>query len=226
MPIIKDYKADRMKYRNDEDPYNYMAKIVLGMNVYHWRKYRGLSQQELAEKSKTTQSIISEMEDDESNPTMDVLSRIAKALQISVALLTKENFNWQFFEALDYFISKIKGIDMLKLMKLAYFADLEAEKMFGYKLTWLNYIRRYAWPFTPDIYIANEFFEKEGDKFVQKQNIAKRVALTKDEEKFLDKIVKKYWALSSKEIRDLSYTTKPMKWCTKQNEYKMGEVIF
>jgi len=226
MPILKDYTPDWIKYRNDEDPYNYKAKIPLSINLYHRRKYRWMSQQELAEKSKTTQSIISEMEDAEGNPTMDVLSRIAQALKTSVELLTKQSFDRQFFEAMDYFISKIKGVDILKLMKLAYFTDLEANTISGRKLTWLNYIRRFAWPFTPDIYIANQFFEKKGDKFVQKQNIAKRVALTRDDEKFLDKIIKKYWHLTSAEIRDLSYTTPPMKGCTKTNEHKMWEVIF
>jgi len=94
-----------------------------------------MSQQELAEKSKTTQSIISEMEDAEGNPTMDVLSRIAQALKTSVELLTKQSFDRQFFEAMDYFISKIKGVDILKLMKLAYFTDLEVNTISGRKLT-------------------------------------------------------------------------------------------
>jgi uncharacterized phage-associated protein len=123
-------------------------------------------------------------------------------------------------------VSKIKGVDILKLMKLMFFADLDAYNVFWQKFTWLKYYRRYAGPFNSDIYIADSFFEKDNQEFKNKQNLIKRVALTKDDEKFLDKIVEKYGKLSPTEIRDLSYKTEPMKGCTKTNEYKMWEKIF
>jgi hypothetical protein len=52
-----------------------------------------------------------------------MLGRIADVLDIKMEYLTKENFNRRFFEALDYFISKLEKIDILKLMKLIYFAE-------------------------------------------------------------------------------------------------------
>jgi transcriptional regulator with XRE-family HTH domain len=84
----------------------------------------------LAKKANITQSIVSELEDGDYNPTVDVLNRIANALGIKIDLLAKENFNRRFFETLDYFVSKIKGVDILKLMKLMFFADLDAYNVF------------------------------------------------------------------------------------------------
>lgn len=227
MPIIKNHKPERTKFlSNKEESSKIRTQLIVWMNLYHWRKYKWFSQEELAKKASITQSIVSELEDGDYNPTVDVLNRIANALGIKIDLLTRENFNWKFFESLDYFVSKIKNVDILKLMKLMFFADLDAYNIYWHKLTWLEYYRRYAWPFNNNIYIADSFFEKENKEFKNKQNLNKRIALTKDDEKFLDRVIEKYGKLSSTEIRDLSYKTEPMKGCKKTNEYKMWEKVF
>jgi flagellar biosynthesis regulator FlbT len=61
------------------------------------------------------------------------LSKIAKALSIKIEYLTKEQFNRKFFEALAYFLSKVKDIDVLKAMKMIYFSDLKSYEILGYK---------------------------------------------------------------------------------------------
>ncbi|MDR0860256.1 MAG: helix-turn-helix transcriptional regulator [Candidatus Peribacteria bacterium] len=72
-----------------------------------------------------TQSIVSELEAGEYNPSIEVLTKIADALEISIEYFTKENFNRRFLETLDYFISHLPTVDILKLMKLVYFADIQ-----------------------------------------------------------------------------------------------------
>lgn len=226
MPIITKQPEWTKTLSDDDFSRTVRNQLIVWSNIFHWRKYRWLSQQELAEKAKITQAIISELENGDYNPSMEMLTRIADALSLKLETLTKEKFNWKFFEALNFFISKIKNVDILKLMKLMYFTDLEAYDFLGYKLTGMEYYRWHAWPFNNNIYIANEVFQKNDKWFEQKQNLEKNVALTKDDEKFLDKIVEKYWSMWSTEIRDKSYETKPMEWCTKTNGHKMGEKIF
>lgn len=226
MPILTT-TPEWTKYLSDDDfSRTIRNQLIVWSNIFHWRKYRWLSQEELAKKAKITQAIVSELEGWDYNPSMELLAKISNALQIKIELLTKEKFNRRFFEALDYFVSRLKDVDVLKLMKLIYFADLNSQQDLWYKLTWLDYYRRYAWPFNSDIYIINDYFDKKGKIFENKQNLAKRIALTKEDEKFLEKIVKKYWNMSSTEIRDLSYQTEPMKGCKKTNEYKMWDKIF
>ncbi|MDR0650781.1 MAG: helix-turn-helix domain-containing protein [Candidatus Peribacteria bacterium] len=119
-------------------------QLTIGANLYHRRKYKGLSQQIVAEKAAITQSIISELEAGEYNPSIEVLTKIADALKISIEYLTKEHFNWRFLETLDYFIAHLPKVDMLKLMKLLYFTDFRYYEKNGVKFTGTNYLRRYA----------------------------------------------------------------------------------
>lgn len=204
-------------------------QIIVGNSTYHRRKYRGLSQSQLAEKAKVTQTIISELENGDYNPSIEILSKISSALHVKLEFLTKEQCNWKFFEAMDYFVSKIPDIDVLKAMKLSYFSDLESKMLLGYKLLGIEYFRRHAWPFNRDIYLMDDFFEKKDTasrKFKQQSNFKSFVALTDEDRHFLDGIIKKYGSLSSAEIRDRSYNTPPMQWCTKTNNHKMGEIVF
>jgi len=207
MPIIatKTYTIP-----NDDESKAIKTQLILGTNIYHRRKYRGMSQQQLADDAKITQAIISELENGDYNPSISLLIKIVTSLKINLELLMKEQFNWRFFEVMDYFISKIEKVDILKLLKLIYFTDYHAKDILGYKLTGIDYYRRHAGPFNSDIYIADKLFEKEKKYFVKKQNLAKRIALNKEDEKFLDKIVKEYGEYSPAEIRDKSYSTEPM----------------
>jgi hypothetical protein len=48
-------------------------------------------------------------------------------LEVEISLLTKKGINWKLLEIFDYILKKLKKIDILKAMKLAYFLDLEAK---------------------------------------------------------------------------------------------------
>ena len=145
MPIITDHQPKWLEHIGTEEQHRCIkSQLTIGSNIYHRRSYRGLSQSKLATQANITQSIVSELEGGDHNPALDMLTRIAHALAIKVEYLLKEDFNWKFIEMLDYLISKTKGVDIPKLMKLAYFADYTHQQKTGHKLTGMNYVRRHA----------------------------------------------------------------------------------
>ncbi len=184
------------------------TQITIWSNIYHRRKYKGLSQSELAKQSEVTQSIISDIENWDYNPSVDVLGRISNALGIKLELVTKEWLNWRFIEALSHFVQNVDNLDVLKAMKLSYFSDY----IWG-KILWVDYIRWYAGPFNKGIYIMEDIFEKKwsGNNFKKKQYFKTFVDLSSEDLKILDKVVNQFWKMTSKEITDLSYETEPMK---------------
>jgi transcriptional regulator with XRE-family HTH domain len=63
---------------------------ALATNLRHRRVSAGLSQEELAERTGLSQTWISRLEKGGGNPTMETLSILAKAFQISVCDLFEE----------------------------------------------------------------------------------------------------------------------------------------
>jgi transcriptional regulator with XRE-family HTH domain len=100
-----------------------------------------LSQQELAKKSELTQSIISELENGDYNPSLEVLSKIATAFGITPDIITKRIIFWKMIETVDYILQKTKNVDILKAMKLLFLIDYETFKNDGQKLVDLEYWR-------------------------------------------------------------------------------------
>jgi DNA-binding XRE family transcriptional regulator len=225
MPILKTKIYDLSK---DKEAQTIKTQLIVWSNVYHWRKYRWLSQSQLANNAEITQAIVSELEWGDYNPSIELLSKIAKALSIKIEYLTKEQFNRKFFEALAYFLSKVKDIDVLKAMKMIYFSDLKSYEILGYKTLWLDYFRRHAGPFNKDIYIMEDLFEKKWntDKFQSKEYIKSFVDLSNNDLKFLDKIIRQYWNMTSSEIKEASYNTKPMEWIKIWDQKMMGKKVF
>lgn len=82
----------------------------------------------MAEKAKLTQSIISELENGDYNPSLEVLQKIAIALDIDYELLTKRKITRKMIEAVDYIASKIKDLDTLKAMKMIFLIDYESSQ--------------------------------------------------------------------------------------------------
>jgi transcriptional regulator with XRE-family HTH domain len=103
-----------------------------------------LSQTQLAKDAGTTQAIISNLENGDYNPSIDLLARIAQALGVDTSLLIREALDRELIESISYFISKLtkKPLDILKAMKLLYFTDLIALSKRNEKLSHLQYIRR------------------------------------------------------------------------------------
>ena len=65
------------------------VRIRVGLNVQQARRARGVSQEELAHAAKIHQTYLSGVELGKRNPSILVLDRIAKALELDVADLTK-----------------------------------------------------------------------------------------------------------------------------------------
>ncbi len=198
--------------------------MTIGSNILHWRKYNGISQQELSQKANITQASISDIENGEWNPTIDTISKIAQALEIKMELITKNGIAWKMIEAIDYMTQRINNIDILKAMKLLYFADLESLQHNWNKIIGLQYIRRNRWPFNQDVYQLNDVFEKRGEKYNPKK-FKSYLSLTQSDQQFLDQIINHYGKYKSAELMDLSYLTPPMRWFKKWDEKWMGKVI-
>jgi transcriptional regulator with XRE-family HTH domain len=58
-----------------------------GQNVRHWRKMRGLSQEEFAHRAQLHPTYVSGIETGYRNPTVKIIARIAAALDVEPATL-------------------------------------------------------------------------------------------------------------------------------------------
>lgn len=202
-------------------------KLIVWTNIYHWRKYRWLSQSELAIKSWVTQAIISNLEKGDYNPSLEVLNRISSALDVSLELLTKTITPWKMIEAIDYLLFKIKSFDILKAMKLLYFIDLESFKKTWLKIIWINYYRRHWGPFNSDIYILESIYKKENNKdFIAENRFDNYLLLTDYDTKLIDSVLKAYWSKDWATLMNDSYNTEPMKSFKKWDNEWMWNLIF
>lgn len=225
MPIVTNYQPKWAKYLKD-DGWQQMLQLIVWGNVFHWRKYKWLSQQELSKKAKLSQSIISELENGDYNPSLEVLQKIAVALNIDYELLTKRKITWKMIEAIDYMTSKIKDIDTLKAMKMLFLIDYESRQKNKEKLIWREYRRRNRWPFNREIYDAESLFAK-GKHLVYKPIECKTyLTLEKDDKRFIDLIIEKFWHMSATNLMEYTYKLEPMKWCTVWGNERMWERVF
>ncbi|MDO8754950.1 MAG: helix-turn-helix transcriptional regulator [Anaerolineales bacterium] len=85
---IRDYDAAKAALENGEDeliPAEVVYAILDGENpIKVWREYRGLTQQQLADKVKISKPYISQIETGKRTGTTEILSAIAKALDVSL----------------------------------------------------------------------------------------------------------------------------------------------
>ena len=222
MPIIKAKWTEWDIQPNKQEVEQLTKQLRIGSNIAHIRKYRWLSQAELAKKAWTTQRIISQIESGDYNPSLDLLWRIADALEVEISFLTKKWINWKLLEIFDYILKKLWELDILKAMKLAYFLDLETK--IG---TWLNYIRWNRGPFDKNIYQLEDFFENNWYDVKNNKPFKQYLLLEQTDIKKIDEILKKYWKLTWNELMRLSYETQPMKklWASIWGEEGMGEVL-
>ena len=59
-------------------------KILIGRRIKEIRKSKGLSQEKLAEKAETSPNYLSRMERGTDNPTLDMLIKLANALEVEM----------------------------------------------------------------------------------------------------------------------------------------------
>lgn len=79
------FALEKIIEESKDHPYhrqNAELRIRLAEKVWNRRKEMGLSQADLARKVRATQSIISEIESADYNPGLELLSRIAQALNL------------------------------------------------------------------------------------------------------------------------------------------------
>ncbi|WP_162652199.1 helix-turn-helix transcriptional regulator [Lentilitoribacter sp. Alg239-R112] len=62
-----------------------------GKNVRYWRKQRGISQEEFADRAQLHPTYVSGIETGYRNPTVKIVGRIAAALNVKPADLFEEN---------------------------------------------------------------------------------------------------------------------------------------
>lgn len=66
--------------------------MSIGSNIKKWRKARGLTQVQLAEKTNLSRSYLADLERDRYNPSVETLTAISIALNISISRIV-ENKN-------------------------------------------------------------------------------------------------------------------------------------
>ncbi len=224
MPIINDQQLPREKHADQEMVSLFSFQLTVGSNMYHRRKRRGLTQTALAKKAQVTQTIISELENGDYNPSTEMITKLANALDIDRSLLTRKDIIRKMLEAIEYLLHKVKSIDVLKAMKILYLADYESLQKNNEEIIWLEYRRRNRWPFNKAIYQADDVFKKKQDTFIALE-IKNYTVLKKKDKEFLDIIAEKYGHMNSIELMKYTYQTKPMEWCTIGGSERMGEVI-
>lgn len=64
---------------------------MIGTNIRRYRKIKGFNLRDLSEKSGVGKTTISELENNKSNPSIETLGKIAKALDVPVSSLLDED---------------------------------------------------------------------------------------------------------------------------------------
>jgi DNA-binding XRE family transcriptional regulator len=93
---IRDYDDAKAELEKGEDeliPSDVVFAIIDGENpIKVWREYRGLTQQQLAGAAGISKPYLSQIETGKRNGTTEILSAIAKALEVSLdEIVRKEN---------------------------------------------------------------------------------------------------------------------------------------
>ena len=82
--LIGDSKNPVVKSNNKTDVSKEVSSMSFGKNLSRFRKEKGLTQEDLVKRSGVAISQIRRYEADNSSPTLDVVTRLAKALGVSI----------------------------------------------------------------------------------------------------------------------------------------------
>jgi len=93
-------------------------KEIFMKNLKKFRKLKGLSQRDLAEKCNLTKRIISCYETKAVNPPIDKLEKIANALEIPISDLFNEKFSFKKTQSEDIDPRIIKKLNKIKSLPL------------------------------------------------------------------------------------------------------------
>lgn len=103
----------------------------LGENIKKYRKMRGLTQQELAERANMSRSYLADVERNRYNPSVDTLKSIAKALQINSNDLLSDDPNAQLVQQNQSALSPKEERDIAKDLERV-LSDLESDQVLAF----------------------------------------------------------------------------------------------
>ncbi|MED1742235.1 helix-turn-helix transcriptional regulator [Bacillus swezeyi] len=91
--------------------------MSVGQRIRHWRKQKGYTQAQLAEKANMSRSYLADVERDRYNPSVETLSSITKALNIPLSNLLEENQHLVSESTVEYRTSEKDEKDIAKRME-------------------------------------------------------------------------------------------------------------
>ena len=89
MDDIKEFDLAMIDQDDEEIPSEIVYQLLNGENPLKvWRKFRSLTQTDLAQQADTTQAMIAMIENGKRTGTIDILNRLSEALNINIDDLT------------------------------------------------------------------------------------------------------------------------------------------
>lgn len=107
-----------------------MMRFTLGSNVKYYRKLKGLSQADLAEKVGVSTQFIKQIETNRDDPGMDTFAKISKVLEIPADYLLLETDRYFRNQALTRIFDELSELDDDDLNRILFIA----QKVQEYKL--------------------------------------------------------------------------------------------
>jgi transcriptional regulator with XRE-family HTH domain len=204
--------SDRLSAISQSDSFRTKAAghtrmILLAEKIYGRRKDLGLSQDELAERSGSTQRIISQLEHAAYAPVQgigeELYDKLANALEIEREYLMSDKIDRKTFELLSYIGRKLDWKwDIMQFMKLPYFVDLAATEKLGFQISNFSYVRYEYGPFDKKIYAYRALFEQA--------TFDVRYSYIQDFLAIIEDTLNAVPAQNGDALKKLSYETKPM----------------
>ncbi len=205
---------DLKQLKNSKEYKDYKEKnyrlLLLWEKIYTRRKDLWLTQADLRLIARIPQNKISDLEHANYwEPKFELLTRLAKALEVPVEYLQLDSIDRKTVELYNYIFSKLKNFpDIMQSMKIPYFIDLEFLKNFWKKLTNFQYVRWHYWPFDKKVYDYQKLFSNYHNNRLDN---LKYIYLTEKDRKFIDSVLEKLPIDDWEMLKKLSYETEPMK---------------
>jgi transcriptional regulator with XRE-family HTH domain len=182
--------------------------ILLSEKIYGRRKDLNLTQNELAERTGTTQRIISQIEEGIYAPEKGIgdqlYDKLSIALEIDRDYIISDKIDRKTFEIFAYLGEKLEWKwDIMQFMKLPYFIDLQSVKDLGFQMTNFEYRRYNFWPFDKKVYSYRELFEQNSYDVTY--------SYIGDFLSEIDSAIAKLPITDGEKLKMLSYKTSPMK---------------
>ncbi len=184
--------------------------INLWEKIYTRRKDLWLTQKELWKLSNIPQNKISQLESGTyGDAWLELLLRLANALNIQIEYLLYDSISRKTVELYNYLLSKLKNTpDIMQFMKIPYFVDINATKIFHKQISNYQYIRYHFGPFDKKVYDYQKLFSIENEKWIKDITY---IYLSDEEREMIDKTLSEIPKENWEKLKKLSYKSEPMK---------------